>query len=754
MTILKNAQKTIQRHNESESKSEIPTQAGGDNTAGLKTQKNICAMSALVQVCNFSQVLEHENNEANDQTESPSKRPRVETNCNDDKESGSRDISNTPKRSVKQATVEKTNPKKSDTDADGDSGAGSKRKRDKTINTKKILSFEAYIGSLVDFKSKHNHCNVPKSDVENKKLANFVTRMRKEYRAYQDNRLEDCNHLSSERIKILEGVGFQWIPRKGEIHELPFRERMEMLKKFKAQTGHCNVPASYSEDKSLGKWVAMQRRGYNKYQESGEDALYGVNADRIKQLEDVGFKWVMQSGGQGCKTFEERLSDLRAFKKSHGHCNVPQKYESDQQLANFVAKMRLSHSRFKKHGKDPRHRINADRAKILEEMGFCWNLKVKRKEDRASGLIPKKAKAKMSPRKKNKAKGSEDDNAAGSPSGEDKVGRESSGDRINDLKGSEGKTNLHPGAPNLGASIPPASMFAAGTQNMLLPPVNSHFRPNFPSSGNPYHVMSVDTPYYQYHYNPSFPLSGYPYHAVSVDTRYYQYHYNPSLATSQGKNLETPVEKPPTKRRRTNPEKALSKPPRRKKMYSDYVGVTYNKTHAKYQACITHYRKQHYLGRYRLAVDAAKAYDDSAKLLKGENWKTNFESDNDYENAKAQEIEMIERQRMKTESNVSDAIGTQHEKNSQLVKQKLGLRMSLAHDTSFVAERMRSDRLEAVKKQAADHADQLKLNGVDLNKKSKSTRKKKGGDVNATGTEVVSNTLSLAFLHFLFWMCC
>ena len=33
----------------------------------------------------------------------------------------------------------------------------------------------------------------------------------------------------------------------------------------------------------------------------------------------------------------------------------------------------------------------------------------------------------------------------------------------------------------------------------------------------------------------------------------------------------------------------------------------YNKTHAKYQACITHYRKQHYLGRYKLAVDAALA---------------------------------------------------------------------------------------------------------------------------------------------------
>merc|ERR1719174_2443286 len=76
----------------------------------------------------------------------------------------------------------------------------------------------------------------------------------------------------------------------------------------------------------------------------------------------------------------------------------------------------------------------------------------------------------------------------------------------------------------------------------------------------------------------------------------------------------------------------------RKKMYSDFVGVTYNKTHAKYQACITHYRKQHYLGRYKLAVDAARAYDESAKLLKGNGWKINFPTIEEYERAKKKEI--------------------------------------------------------------------------------------------------------------------
>jgi len=108
----------------------------------------------------------------------------------------------------------------------------------------------------------------------------------------------------------------------------------------------------------------------------------------------------------------------------------------------------------------------------------------------------------------------------------------------------------------------------------------------------------------------------------------------------------------PFKKPKTDPavpkQKAIkgatsSKQPRRKKMYSDYVGVTYNKTHNKFQACITHYRKQHYLGRYKLAVDAARAYDVSARELKGNGWKINFQTDEEYEKAKEKEIEETER---------------------------------------------------------------------------------------------------------------
>ena len=110
-----------------------------------------------------------------------------------------------------------------------------------------------------------------------------------------------------------------------------------------------------------------------------------------------------------------------------------------------------------------------------------------------------------------------------------------------------------------------------------------------------------------------------------------------------------------------------TKTTRRKKMYSDYVGVTYNKTHAKYQACITHYRKQHYLGRYKLAVDAARAYDESAKLLKGNGWKINFNSVEEYERAKAREIAVL----AKSNKNIDIEVLTKKD-NSKLVTHPTG----------------------------------------------------------------------------------
>lgn len=79
---------------------------------------------------------------------------------------------------------------------------------------------------------------------------------------------------------------------------------------------------------------------------------------------------------------------------------------------------------------------------------------------------------------------------------------------------------------------------------------------------------------------------------------------------------------------------------KKRRQYSSYTGVTYNKTHKKYQACLTHNRKQHYLGRFATECEAAWAYDLEARRMKGADWKgLNFFSKADYKTNLSSELQ-------------------------------------------------------------------------------------------------------------------
>lgn len=71
---------------------------------------------------------------------------------------------------------------------------------------------------------------------------------------------------------------------------------------------------------------------------------------------------------------------------------------------------------------------------------------------------------------------------------------------------------------------------------------------------------------------------------------------------------------------------------------SDYICVHYNKERKKWVSQIYHNNKQHFLGYYSLETDAALAFDECAKLLRGSNAKTNFATLEDYEKAKKDEL--------------------------------------------------------------------------------------------------------------------
>jgi len=145
-------------------------------------------------------------------------------------------------------------------------------------------SWEKRFAELLEFRSKHGHCEVPQNYKENTSLGIWVNKQRME----QKLRIEGKNSsLNDARLQRLESVGFRWAKRKGQVS---WNEKFEELKAYKKKHGNCHVPTKYKENSALGRWISTQRAEYKKYCE-GEKS--NMTADKIRRLESIGFAWFM-----------------------------------------------------------------------------------------------------------------------------------------------------------------------------------------------------------------------------------------------------------------------------------------------------------------------------------------------------------------------------------------------------------------------------------------------------------------------------
>jgi len=118
---------------------------------------------------------------------------------------------------------------------------------------------------------------------------------------------------------------------------------------FKEKYGHCKVFPAYSDSPGLSIWVTTQRTLNNKNQ---------LSKDRVHRLEAIGALW-----DERTETWERMFSKLIAFKKKHGHCNVPSYYAHSRALGTWVNTQRT----FK-----TKNRLSNDHVQRLEAIGFSW----------------------------------------------------------------------------------------------------------------------------------------------------------------------------------------------------------------------------------------------------------------------------------------------------------------------------------------------------------------------------------------------
>ncbi len=198
--------------------------------------------------------------------------------------------------------------------------------------------FERY-GQLVAYKQQYGNCDMPARWDANQKLATWVVDQRV--------RKRDAN-LEPEKIELLNRIGFNWNPR-----ETNWRSTYLELVKYQKRFGHCRVPQNWKENNSLAHWVKAQRMDYA----NGE-----LHGDRVVLLEKIGFDWKVDRS-----TWEQRFSDLCAYKERFGNTRVPVKWPENRLLGSWVVRQRHLHRK---------KRLSSELIERLDSIGFDWDGRV------------------------------------------------------------------------------------------------------------------------------------------------------------------------------------------------------------------------------------------------------------------------------------------------------------------------------------------------------------------------------------------
>ena len=185
-------------------------------------------------------------------------------------------------------------------DSDTDAGAGP---RFRAFHEKK---WDERLLELRAFRQQHGHSLVPHTYPSNPQLARWVKRQRRQHKLMEEGKQST---MTPERCELLESLGFVW-----DSHQAAWSEKIQDLRRYQAQNGHCLVPSSYKANPQLATWVKCQRRQYKLYWEGRPSAM---TPQRIAELEGMGFVWELRSastssskaGGKKVTPSTDTLSD-------------------------------------------------------------------------------------------------------------------------------------------------------------------------------------------------------------------------------------------------------------------------------------------------------------------------------------------------------------------------------------------------------------------------------------------------------------
>ncbi|KAL7572636.1 hypothetical protein ACA910_010387 [Epithemia clementina (nom. ined.)] len=210
---------------------------------------------------------------------------------------------------------------------------------------------------LVEYRTCHGNCSVPRNYAENPQLGTWVMTQRVQYGRMMNE--GQSSSMTAERVALLEKIGFDWDP-----NQSAWNKRYDELVAYRERHGDCLVPWKYSENPPLGTWVMTQRVQYARMKEGKSSQ---ITAERVALLDKIGFDW-----GPSTSAWNQRYDELVAYCQRHGNCLVPRNYAENPQLGSWVRNQRNNY-RNMKHGKPSG--MTAERIEKLERIGFVWSVR-------------------------------------------------------------------------------------------------------------------------------------------------------------------------------------------------------------------------------------------------------------------------------------------------------------------------------------------------------------------------------------------
>lgn len=230
-----------------------------------------------------------------------------------------------------------------------------------------LATWDERFAELCGYKERMGNTLIPVKWPENPLLGRWASAQRYKYK---------CGKLRKEYVDRLTSIGFEWDARpvSSRISKPPAnpdKHWLEMFARFKeyaAAHGAAAVQVVDEETAKLRRWMLSQRQAKKRGH---------LREARTKALDEIGFLWQRNARSSQPKhgissseaeapacNWDEMFPELLDYFKVHGHCNVPDNWTAQPELARWVAQQRWAKKQ---------NRLTPEQVSRMEEIGFAWN---------------------------------------------------------------------------------------------------------------------------------------------------------------------------------------------------------------------------------------------------------------------------------------------------------------------------------------------------------------------------------------------